>query len=65
MATSKKTGVSVTVPTISQKDFDRLQAAKFLPVIRWVDFNSRSDKALKTIEALTLLDRREGEKRKR
>lgn len=58
-AKAKGEVVSVQVPTISQKDFARLEAARFMPVIRWVDFGSTSDRALKTVEALTLLDRRE------
>lgn len=39
-------------------DEKRLRAAGFAPVIRWVDTKARSDVGLKTIEALTLLDRR-------
>lgn len=41
-------------------DAERLAAAGFAPVVRWVDVRGRSDVALKTIDALTLLDRRKG-----
>lgn len=40
------------------EDAKKLAAAGFRPVVRWVDVNGRSDVPLKTIEALTLLDRR-------
>lgn len=43
----------------SPKDEKRLRDAGFMPIVRWVDVHGRSDVPLKTIEALTLLDRRE------
>lgn len=43
----------------SLEDKARLFAAGFAPVVRWVDVTNRSDVPLKTVEALTLLDRRE------
>lgn len=69
MASSKKVApadvskdmVSVSAAcVVSEKDFLRLKAAGFRPVTRWVDVNGRSDVPLKTVEALTLLDRKEG-----
>jgi hypothetical protein len=45
---------------VSERDYARLKAAGFKPVTRWVDTVARSDKPLKTVEALTLLDRKEG-----
>lgn len=52
--------------TCSPADEARLRTAGFAPVTRWVDVRSRSDVPLKTIEALTILDRREaaGKKKK-
>lgn len=41
------------------EDAKKLAAAGFRPIVRWVDVRGKSDKPLKTIEALTLLDRRE------
>ncbi len=43
---------------VQEIDAKRLREAGFAPVIRWVDVANRSDVPLKTIEALTLLDRR-------
>lgn len=53
------------LPFCSPKDEARLRAAGFMPVVRWVDVEARSDMPLKTIEALTLLDRREESLRKK
>lgn len=47
------------VPGCSPKDEVRLRAAGFRPVLRWIE-GDKATAALKTIEALTLLDRREG-----
>ena len=67
MATSKTKGKFKpgTFPTISREDEQRLIAAGFAPVVRWVEIRGRSDAALKTIEALTLLDRREAKAKER
>jgi hypothetical protein len=43
----------------SKEVSERLRAAGFVLVVRWVDVAHRDDVPLKTIEALTLLDRRE------
>ena len=59
-ASSKEEGGIPVNVHISERDFKRLEAARFMPVVRWVDFNSKSDATYKTVEALTLLDRREG-----
>ena len=50
-------GVDVTV---SHADEKRLRAAGFAPVVRWVDTLAQPpcDYPYKTIEALTILDRR-------
>lgn len=50
----------ITAPVLATPaDEKRLRVAGFVPVVRWVDVANRSDVPLKTIEALTLLDRRE------
>ena len=54
------TGVSIILP-VKRVDFDRLKAAGFEPIVRWVDCEAASDVPLKTVEALTLLDRREAD----
>ena len=43
---------------LSETDAQRLVAAGFAPVVRWVDVRNGSDTPLKGVEALTLLDRR-------
>jgi hypothetical protein len=61
MKTSKK-NTDVEVPPVVYTTAEiaaRLRAAGFTPVVRWVDTMNRSDTPLKTVEALTLLDRRE------
>jgi hypothetical protein len=39
-------------------DYDRLCAAGLRPVVRWVELGDPKGETLKTVEALTLLDRR-------
>jgi hypothetical protein len=64
MAANKKTPKMGTFPTVSAADEKRLLDAGFAPVVRWVEVRGRSDVALKTIEALTRLDRREAQEAK-
>lgn len=52
----KVTGI---VGGITAKEEERLAAAGFAPVVRWVRVRGRSEKALRTREALTLIDREE------
>lgn len=62
MAKSKKeTDLEMPLPVLSctLAERNRLVKAGFRPVVRWVDVEGRSDVPLKTIEALTLLSRRE------
>lgn len=49
------------------EDEKRLRAAGFVPVLRWLDYvmDPRTDQALKTVEALTILDRREESAKKK
>jgi hypothetical protein len=58
---------SVSPPVLGCTDVEaaRLVKAGFRPVVRWVDVEARSDTPLKTIEALTLLDRREAKRKSR
>jgi len=46
------------LPGVTKADETRLRKAGFRPVVRWIE-GERSSEALKTIEALTRLDRRE------
>ena len=47
----------IQVPGPSEADEKRLRAAGYAPVVRWVHVVSRATEELKTVEALTLLDR--------
>lgn len=47
----------------SEREVDRLRAAGFAPVLRWVDVANRDDKPWKAIEVLTMLDRREAKEK--
>jgi hypothetical protein len=51
--------------SISADEEKRLRDAGFAPVVRWVDVKGRSDTAMKTVEALTLLYRRESHEKGR
>lgn len=57
----KEIDLEMPLPVLSctLQERNRLVKAGFRPVVRWVDVRGKSDKPLKTIEALTLLDRRE------
>ncbi len=57
--TSEMRAITATHVMCSAADETRLRRGGFLPVVRWADILSHSDTPLKTIEALTLLDRRE------
>ena len=58
-AVRKDNSLAGTFPNVTRADEDRLRAAGFAPIVRWVDVANRSDTPLKLIEALTLLDRRD------
>lgn len=58
MSTQRVKTADVTVKVV-EADEKRLREAGFAPVVRWVDTRMKSDVPLKTVEALTLLDRRE------
>jgi hypothetical protein len=52
---SKTTSILVPVGA-SEADVERLRVRGYAPVVRWVHVVSRSDEALKTIDALTRID---------
>lgn len=58
-AAPKDLEMPLPVLSCTPAERNRLVKAGFRPVVRWVDVEGRSDVPLKTIEALTLLSRRE------
>ena len=52
--------MTCTIPNVTQRTEVRLQKVGILPVLRWVDMRSRSDRAITTSEACARADKREG-----